>query len=379
MFDTVGGHSIHHKGQYHFEVERGCVRWFHRNEYATEVFSVRTPPLLQPNQWYHVVGTYDSRTHLAKVFVNGALVGEEQGTGLLSLDWEAKAGFGSHSGHRSLLGYLDEIYIFRRALREPEINSYLQNPVGNSFVSHVSDDMLHTENPSTEVFGDVKTDSVWFSQPSLVRNRTLPYLDEEHNATDSRPGSATPVVNSTRPKPSSTIPPVAPNTTIPPTRKTTTMTHTTRESTTQPTTQTTTVTTKQTTTPPTSLKTTNKSRKSLCRFGNVYRNRDLVGGLGAGNFTDKGKVKSIEHCMQMCCSMEECSVAYMVGHNCFAINCKDKEQCKTFSKSPSENSPVLGIVQRIKPDGMRYIFFFSCLSSRLVKLLLEITYFPCAN
>ena len=87
MFDTIGGHSIHNKGQYHFEVYNGRVRWFHRDEYAKEIFHIRTPPILQPNLWYHVVGTYDSRTHMARVFINGDLVGEGHGSGLLSLDW----------------------------------------------------------------------------------------------------------------------------------------------------------------------------------------------------------------------------------------------------------------------------------------------------
>lgn len=32
----------------------------------------------------------------------------------------------------------------------------------------------------------------------------------------------------------------------------------------------------------------------ICRLGNVYRNRDLVGGLGVGNFIDEGIVDIIE-------------------------------------------------------------------------------------
>lgn len=170
MFDTIGGHSIHSKGQYHFEVYNGRLRWFHRNEYAKEVFNVRTSPVLQPSLWYHVVGTYDSRTHMARVFVNGDLVGEGHGSGMLSLDWEAKAGFGSHSGRRILLGYLDEIYIFRRALLEKEIDRYLENPNRDSLLEPDSDAIYtesYTENPSEDdSFSDINTDSVWFSRPT---------------------------------------------------------------------------------------------------------------------------------------------------------------------------------------------------------------------
>ena len=42
IFDTVGGHSVHKNGQYHFEVQDGSVRWFHRNESGVEIFSVET-------------------------------------------------------------------------------------------------------------------------------------------------------------------------------------------------------------------------------------------------------------------------------------------------------------------------------------------------
>ena len=40
IFTTVGyGHTA---GQYHFEVNNGIVRWFHRNEDSVEIFSVET-------------------------------------------------------------------------------------------------------------------------------------------------------------------------------------------------------------------------------------------------------------------------------------------------------------------------------------------------
>lgn len=42
IFDTVGGHSLHKDGQYHFEIQDGKIRWFHRNESGVQVFSVET-------------------------------------------------------------------------------------------------------------------------------------------------------------------------------------------------------------------------------------------------------------------------------------------------------------------------------------------------
>lgn len=42
IFDTVGAKSSHVLGQYHFEVVGGAVRWFHRDENGTQIFSVIT-------------------------------------------------------------------------------------------------------------------------------------------------------------------------------------------------------------------------------------------------------------------------------------------------------------------------------------------------
>ena len=53
IFDTVGGHSIHKNGQYHFEIQDGSVRWFHRNESGNQIFSVET-------------GTFMENTHTQK-------------------------------------------------------------------------------------------------------------------------------------------------------------------------------------------------------------------------------------------------------------------------------------------------------------------------
>ena len=42
IFDTIGAKSKHALGQYHFEIVGGAVRWFHRDENGTQIFSVIT-------------------------------------------------------------------------------------------------------------------------------------------------------------------------------------------------------------------------------------------------------------------------------------------------------------------------------------------------
>ena len=257
-----------------------------------------------------------------------------------------------------MLGYLDEIYIYRRALLEREIEQYLENPNGDSQLQPDSNLVYtesYTERPSSDSLSDINTNSVWFSQPTShltnmplpkTPNSTLVYMDQVGKPTD-----ATVVVSAVRPASLTTK---EPQTTPVTTLKAHETTATTTEKPGNQSTKTTTLPpTKSTKKPmlPTARLTTNANYRSICKPGNVYRNRDLVGGLGAGNFTDKGTVLSIDECMKICCGMKDCSVAYMVEHNCFAISCKEKQQCKTFIKNPLENSPVIGFVDRYKPGG----------------------------
>ena len=72
------------------------------------------------------MGTYDARTGIAKVFVNGRLKAEAAGKGLLSQDWDAHAGIGKHKGSRFLQGELDEFRIYNKSLSQREIQNLMR-------------------------------------------------------------------------------------------------------------------------------------------------------------------------------------------------------------------------------------------------------------
>ena len=60
-------------GQYHFEVDRGALRWFHRNELNQNVFNVSSPLMIPAHVWTHCAATYSSISGKAAVYVNGKL------------------------------------------------------------------------------------------------------------------------------------------------------------------------------------------------------------------------------------------------------------------------------------------------------------------
>ena len=67
IFDTVGSHSRHKDGQYHFEIENGKVRWFHRNENHDTIFSLLTRPAVREGVWTQITATYSANKQRARV------------------------------------------------------------------------------------------------------------------------------------------------------------------------------------------------------------------------------------------------------------------------------------------------------------------------
>lgn len=67
VFDTVGSHSTHKDGQYHFEIDNGKVRWFHRDEQHRTVFSVLTQPVIKEGVWTQIAATYNANKERARV------------------------------------------------------------------------------------------------------------------------------------------------------------------------------------------------------------------------------------------------------------------------------------------------------------------------
>ena len=65
----MGGHSKHKDGQYHFEIENGKVRWFHRNENHDTIFSLVTRPTIREGVWTQITATYSASKQRARVSV----------------------------------------------------------------------------------------------------------------------------------------------------------------------------------------------------------------------------------------------------------------------------------------------------------------------
>eukprot|EP00794_Sanderia_malayensis_P012811 gene12811-14124_t len=137
LFQTVDPNSDENRhGQFYLELSDGRVRWFHRNAKGETIFSVETHgPVVFPETWTHIAGTYDSEKKKAIVFINGVVSNEEGGSGLLSQDWKGRVSIGrfydlDDSGKwiegRPFYGILDEFYMYNKALSGVHISKLSQ-------------------------------------------------------------------------------------------------------------------------------------------------------------------------------------------------------------------------------------------------------------
>lgn len=81
--------------QYLLQVENARVRWFHRNENGTTVFSIITDgPVLSNGKWYHLAVMYEGLHGTASIYIDGKLRKQEtRDPGVfLSRDWSKYAG-----------------------------------------------------------------------------------------------------------------------------------------------------------------------------------------------------------------------------------------------------------------------------------------------
>lgn len=104
--------------KYTFQVINGRVHWSHLNDNGHAIFALETEPVVNLGSWVHIAATYDSRTNLSKVIVNGDVISRNHGFGRLSQNWDGKSGIGLSGG---LQGTVDEFYMYNHALAASDI------------------------------------------------------------------------------------------------------------------------------------------------------------------------------------------------------------------------------------------------------------------
>lgn len=81
--------------------------------------------------------------------------------------------------------------------------------------------------------------------------------------------------------------------------------------------------------------------EGYCTNSEVMTNVTLRGGIAAGRFRDRGKVPSIQACVEICCISKTCDVAFLLKNNCFSVTCLNERQCEAVKARSSVYHPQL--------------------------------------
>ena len=114
LFKTTGSGA-----KYHLKVADGIIYWSHVDDLGHVIFSMETRHTVDSLDWVHISATYDAHINMSKIIMNGAVLDEKEGHGLLSQNWDGEVGIGITEGIR---GLIDEFYMYNHALAASDIS-----------------------------------------------------------------------------------------------------------------------------------------------------------------------------------------------------------------------------------------------------------------
>ena len=271
-------------------VNDGKIGWSYAVDDGQRLFQLESGPMITPHKWFHIAVTADNDIGEARIFVNGGLQSIGVSRGKFSPDWSVKAGFG-----------------VQETLEGKSLQAIM--------------------------------DEVYLYSSALRKDEILRYIRQFKEMRFLMTPSPVTMPTVTR-----HLATITTTTKQPPTTTTTT------------TTAATTTTTTSTTTPATTntVTITKPLQQSSCKFGNVYEYTDLKGGLGAGNFLDRGLTPNVQVCMELCCAHKTCDLAYVVSSRCYLVECYTLDLCSVVPKEAGSVAPVIGMINR--PGGPKSKF-----------------------
>ncbi|XP_046859638.1 uncharacterized protein LOC124452992 isoform X3 [Xenia sp. Carnegie-2017] len=292
IFSSVDRQSRLSQSSCLLKVNNGRLFWSCLDKTRHAIFTVVSPLVIGPNTWNHVVVCYDTQLKKAKVLVNGRVKAVGRGKGEFSKKMDDVIYFGSTAYTNDLNGYLDEIYIFKRSLKNVEVRQYLINIDTRGYhlnnISRSHSARYEKDFPFSKAKYRLKSGSIItkiYDRPSvenissLELPKTLNYLVYEKlkSATAKTASHNNQTNNLPREWKSAPSP----------------------------------------------------SHEFSCAVnGNVYNKYTFRGGLKAGKFTKIADNSNMNDCIYHCCQKDYCDAAIMKGVTCFALKCQTRKLCE---------------------------------------------------
>ncbi|XP_028404226.1 uncharacterized protein LOC114526891 [Dendronephthya gigantea] len=308
---------------YQLRLQDGRILWAHENEIGKNVFMVVSPLVIGPNIWCHVVVTYDSISEKAKVLVNGKVEAVGQGHGKLSGQLGDMTYFGSDRKGTPFNGFLDEIYIFKRPLRNSEVQQYLFNMDSRNYSLNTASKVRQSHNGKD--YGALTTKGRYKSVVKLKISdhpiNTSVGMNTTGENFDGKPQNSS-KVHAGQKLQSKTSPSQRNDT------KSQSLFSELQAAT-----------------------GANFAELSCSVNGTVYEKRTFRGGLNSGRFFKIADISNMTSCISQCCKKRVCDAAIMKGRTCFALTCRSKDLCELRpAKLPTFDLKIAFVKRTPKTD-----------------------------
>ena len=123
--------------------KRGHVRWFHQ---------VNSNSVLVPkNTWSHLAGTFNTKTGVARIYINGKLVHEQVGKSNSGLPQDfTTSGIGRKFGDK-YVAYVDDVYMFNRVVSAAAVRALYDKCQFNRMILHYGFQKVNMSLPSSQL------------------------------------------------------------------------------------------------------------------------------------------------------------------------------------------------------------------------------------
>ena len=97
-----------------------------------------------------------------------------------------------------------------------------------------------------------------------------------------------------------------------------------------------------------------QEKHDTCKWTPIVRNGKLKGGIESGTFHRLGETPNMETCVDLCCNMDICGVAFRNKVDCFGIQCDSDESCESIPADVNDTYVEIAHVRSGHTTGQQW-------------------------
>ena len=121
--------------------------------------------------------------------------------------------------------------------------------------------------------------------------------------------------------------------------------------------------------PPSNIKqamnSSNTSNNSICMKTRIVFNMTLSRGFNSKKLIPHGLLPDSD-CVEKCCRMKNCSIAFMLKDHCFSIICMTRMDCRPTQAKSSKYAPRMAFIRGYMSSRGKFSIFFGMLAPKML-------------